>query len=776
MFTSAKWIGGEAGELGFRPSGIRSFQERTAHRDRIIDGSEPDLTRRGSVLFRKDFFLSAPAEKAVLSIAGLGFYRLSVNGVSPDENRALAPNVSDYYLRVKYDDYDVAPLLREGENRICVEVGPGWFTGNPKYWGWQQFWYGNPRLIAELAVTDRNGTKELIVTDGAWRTADGNVTVSCVYDGETQDLSIAPKDWTAPDFDATNWPYAAEVEPPCGNLTRCDAPPVRISRVLSPVWQKRLSPVETLYDFGENGAAIPRVFVRGKKGDTVILKHAEFLTEDGMPDRRSENRAECTDRFILADDAPVVLSPKFTWHGYRYMTVTLSSQDIHVERVQSCVIHSDVKRTGTFECSREDLNELHRMYVRSMLACLQGVPVDCPQRDERKAWLGDAYAVSEACIYNFDMRSLYEDWLEDLRIGAHSRQRTIPYIAPGFGDGDASIDWNLAYPVILMECYERYRDDALLRRHYEALRAHTEYYISTAKDGMIGPCFFGDWCTPDRPDGQEQVAFCAGGEDHRQNPPFAATVFYTQTLRLAARIAEWTGCEEDAARFCMEREKARKTLLDRYFDPATGRFGSGGQFLQTFLLAEGLVEEKDRPAAISALLRELEEHDHHPCVGVLGLRRIYDLLFSLGRGEEAYRLLTVRGYPGQLHMLSGGRTTLTERLDFGGSGDHCMFASPDTVFYKYLGGITIDRTSDVPVTVAPYCPDDLSFVRCSQKLPEGEIRVEWRKETDGIVFDVSVPQGLPARILLRTPADEYKETLQNGGERRIALKAVRRNP
>ncbi|MBQ6020023.1 MAG: family 78 glycoside hydrolase catalytic domain [Clostridia bacterium] len=770
MFTSAKWIGSEAGELGFRQAEIRSFRQRTERRDRILAGNEPDPTRRGSVLFRKDFLLSAPAEKAVLSIAGLGFYRLSVNGVSPDENRVLPPIVSDYSLRVKYDDYDVARLLHEGKNRICVEVGPGWFTGNPKYWGWQQFWYGNPRLIAELAVTYRNGAQELIVTDGAWRTADGNVTVSCVYDGETQDLSIAPKDWTEPDFDASDWRSAAEVEAPRGDLTRCEAPPVRITRVLSPVSQKQLSPVETLYDFGENGAAIPCVRVRGKKGDTVTLRHAEFLKDDGTLDRHSENRAECTDRFLLADDTPVVLSPKFTWHGYRYMTVTLSSQDILVERAESCVIHSDVKQTGSFECSREDLNELHRAYVRSMLACLQGVPVDCPQRDERKAWLGDAYAVSEACLYNFDMRSLYADWLEDLRGGAHSTQRTIPYIAPGFGDGDASIDWNLAYPVILTECYERYRDDALLRRHYETLRAHTEYYISAAKDGMIGPCFFGDWCTPDRPDGQEQVAFCAGGEDHRQNPPFAATVFYAQTLRLAARIAERTGHEADAARFRAEREKARQALLDRYFDSATGRFGSGGQFLQTFLLAEELVEEKDRPAAVAALLRELEEHDYHPYVGVLGLRRIYDLLFSLGKPEEAYRLLTAQGYPGQLHMLSGGRTTLTERLDFEGSGDHCMFASPDTVFYKYLGGITVDRTSAVSVKIAPYCPDELSFVRCSQTLPEGEIRVEWRKEADGVVFDVWVPQGLSARVSLRTPADAYEETLPNGGNRRVALK------
>ena len=169
-------------------------------------------------------------------------------------------------------------------------------------------------------------------------------------------------------------------------------------------------------------------------------------------------------------------------------------------------------------------------------------------------------------------------------------------------------------------------------------------------------------------------------------------------------------------------------------------------------------------------MREIEEHGHHPYVGVLGLRRIYDLLFSLDRPEEAYRLLTAEGYPGQLHMLSGGRTTLTECLDFAGSGDHCMFASPDTVFYKYLGGIRINRTSPVPVTISPYCPDDLPFVRCSQTLPEGKISVEWRRDRGNIIFDIDIPRGLSARLSLKTAAGTYEEELPDGGKKRVALK------
>ena len=768
MFTNAKWIGRAPGELGRRADEKLTDEQAEALKERALAGEDP--TYRGSLLFRRDFTLPFAPCQAVLSVAGLGFYRLTVNGAAPDPARAFAPITSDYERRVKYDDYSVAPLLRQGENCLCAEVGPGWFTGNPKYWGWQQTWYGNPRLLLELTVRGAEGEELRVVTDGGWKLARGTVLSSCIYDGETQDLSLAPPDWDLPGFDAAAWRQASVTGAPGGELTLCAAPPVRVARVLQPAARRELSATETLFDFGENGAGVPYVTVRGAKGDTVTLRHAEFLTPEGLLDTRSENRALCTDTFILADGRPVTLSPRFTWHGYRYMTVSRARAETELLGAESGVVHSDVPVTGSFVCGSEELNELHRAYVRTLLACLQGVPVDCPQRDERKAWLGDAWAASEACLYNFDMRAFYADWLEDLRVCAHPEHKYIPFICPTFGNGSTSIDWNTAYPAILKECCERYGDLALARRHYPALKAHTEYYVSQAKDGLPPPCWFGDWCTPALPAGQQKVAFCAGGEDHRQNPPFAAALFYAQTLRLTAELAELLGNTEDAAYFRARREETRQALLQKYFDRDTGRFGGGGQFLQTFLLAENLTDKADRPAAKAALLREIKERDHHPYVGVMGLRRIYDVLVSLGKPETAWRVFTARGYPGQLYMLTGGRTTLTECLDLTGSGDHCMFASPDAFFYKHLCGIRIDRTQSVPVTVSPYSPADLPFARASVLLPEGEVYSAWERAGDTVTFDVRVPEGLPARLLLRTRTGAHTELLPAGGSRRVTLK------
>ncbi|MBQ7152719.1 MAG: family 78 glycoside hydrolase catalytic domain [Clostridia bacterium] len=769
MLNEARWIGFAAGETGRHSSVRLSNEELNKFKEQVLSGVG-DPTRRGSFILRKDLALLKGLEKAVLSIAGLGFYHVYINGTEPDENVALAPLVSDYENRIKYDEYDVTALLREGENCLCAEIGPGWFTGNPKYWGWQQHWYGNPRMIAELSLRYADGKTESVLTDETWKIADGNVTESCVYDGETQDLSRAPKDWDKPGISTSDWRNAAVVEAPGGILTKREAPPVCIERVLAPVAAKKILETETVYDFGENGAAIPRLYVKGRKGDRVVVRHAEFQKPDGTLDTHSENRAMCTDTFILADDSSVVLSPRFTWHGYRYMDLTLSSADIAVEKVESLVIHSDVAPSGSFECGREDLNELHRMYVRTMLACLQGVPVDCPQRDERKGWLGDAYAASEASIYNFDMQSLYRDWLDDLRICRNPDHKYIAFLCPTYGPDSTSIDWNLAYPVILKDCYDRYGDLELLKKHYDTLKDHTEYYISTEKDGMIPPCWFGDWCTPDRPDGQEMVAFKAGGEDHRQNPPFAATLFYAQTLRLAAEIAELTGHKEDAKRFFACRARAKDALMKKYYDPETGRFASGGQFLQTMILAEDLVDGKDRKTAEKALLREIEEHAYHPFVGILGLRRIYEVLCAMGRPDIAYRMLTVEGYPGQLHMLSDGRTTLTELLDFGGSGDHCMFASPDGFLYRHIGGITVDRSRKTPVSIEPYCPADMDYAKCTQRLAEGDVGCAWRRENGTISFTIRVPEGLSAELKLKAGKESYTELLENGGERSVILR------
>ena len=766
MNDSRIWIGLEKGKEGYGRFTPYDHETESEMKRRALEGEDP--TERGSLLFRKTFRIDGEVSEAKISVAGLGYYYLKINGVSPDPARMFSPILSDYYKRVKYDVYDVSSLLRPGENCITVELGPGWYSGNPKWWGWQQAWYGNPRLWARLEAVLSDGREITVETDGSWRVSRGSVTFSCVYDGETQDLRLEPEGWEQPDFDDGGWNHAVAVEAPTDNLTGSKAPPVRAVRTLTPVKISKLTDTLTLFDFGENGAAVPRITVRGKAGDSVLLRHSEFLYPDGTPDTRTVSKIRNEDIFILRGGAGEVCMPRFCWHGYRWLTVEVSSPDCGILSAESLSVHSDVAPTGSFECGNEDLNLLHAVYRRTILACLQGVPVDCPQRHERKAWLGDAYAVDEASIYNFDMQGLYSDWLEDIRIGRLPRTGQVQTICPTFGTLASSPDWSLAYPDILYECFKRYGDRSLLERHYPALKEHTEAYIASCQDGFVPFGFYGDWFTPDMPEGMTKVSRKPGPEEHRQNPPYYGTLFYCQTLRLTARIADRLGFGEEARRFRESLEISRRALIGKYYHRDTGIFGFSGQFTQIFALAEDLLDEADRPAAFAALLSMLERSGYHPMVGVMGLRRLFEVLCRYGRQDVAWRVMTVKGYPGQLEMLSGDRTTLTEGLDGSGSGCHAMFASPDAFLYRCLGGITVDRTAAEQIVIAPFCPPDPGFVRCSQILPEGEVSVRWEREGKTVSFEISVPKGLRTRLVLNGASEKYEETL-DGGRRKITL-------
>ena len=755
MFESAKWICASMPE-------IASWRGRriTDEEEDALFASFPETT--GSVVFAGNFELPSDVARAELAICGLGYYDVYVNGKRPDENRVMTPIFSSYYKMTRYDVYDVTALLVNGKNVLCAEVGPGWFSAPRKWCSWRMMWHGSPRLIAELTVTRANGETITLGTDESFVCTDGRVVKSCIYDGEEVDFRLLSADYMMPAFDRSAWKAVLAAEAPSDDLRESIAPPVRITRILTPVSVTKLSDTQFVYDFGENNTALPRIRVRGKSGDTVRLNHAEFAYPDGTLDARSENRADCTDFYTLSGVGEELCHPRFTWHGYRYMMLTLSDPAIEVLSVECCVIHSDVARTGTFTCSDERLNLLHEAFLRTELACLQGLPLDCAQRDERLPWLGDAHVSAELCLYNFDMRALYRSLLTDLRIGVSPSTKLIDFICPKYTyDGATSIDWNIAYPIILHECYQRYADLSLLKENYDTLAVHTAQYMKEAEanDGMIGPCWFGDWFTVDMPEGMEKVAFACGPDGHRQNPPFAGTMFYIRTLRLTAEIAKLLGYEDDAKRYLDARRTAIDALLARHYNRETAILGSGGQFLCAFALDEHIVPEEDRARVFENLLAAFEETDWHSLMGVVGTRIIYDVFLSFDRADLAWKLLTAEGYPSMLHMIANGQTTLTEGLDGGGSGCHCMFASPDTALYKIAGGIRINRCDEIPVTVAPYFADSLDSVHCTQTLSEGTVTVDW-KRTDGVIcLTLEIPVGLQA-VLRLSGADE---TVLGGG-------------
>lgn len=743
-FDKATWIGFKKGE-----DFPLDFKIYTRDKESALKETLP--VYKGSVLFRHEFALTDKIGHASLQICGLGFYEVYINGQMPDEKRVLTPAVSDYFVLTRYDTYDVTALVRGGMNTLCAEVGPGWYSGSPKYWGWQQTWYGNPRLIAALTVTYENGSTETVVTDPTWKLSQGMITSSCVYDGETWDFNRRQNGWMDIGFDDATWQYAEEVNAPTENLVESIIPPERIIRTLKPVRSWNPSGCVTAFDFGENGSGMPRVTVKGKKGDVIEFHHAEFICEDGQLDPTTLSFAQSHDTYILANDQPTVCTVKFTWHGYQYMTVTVSSPDVLILDAEKCVVHSDVRTIGTFTCGKPGFNRFHEGAIRTELACLQGVPVDCPQREERKAWLGDAHVTSELCFYNFDMDDFYRSFLEDMRIGRPEDTGVVTFLCPcynynvtivKYGDRPerTSIDWNMAYPIILSEHYQRCGDISILQHHYSALKEHTDYYVGLMENGLIPFCWFGDWLTFDYKPGEvNRVAFDVGPDYHRQNPPYAATLFFCTTLRILIETASILGDHEDVAYYSTILETSKQAICDGYYHPETGILGSGGQFLQAYALSEHIVPETDREKAFAQLVNALEELDCHLICGIIGYRVMFDVLDSFDRRDLIYRILDNEGYLCPQHFLEGGHNTLPENHDWTGSGCHCMWGSPDTAFYKIFGGITVDRRREHAVFIRPYFHRALGFVECEQQIAEGTISVKWTATDDGYQMTLVLP-------------------------------------
>ena len=738
---NATWIGVRKGEINAWPAAGCT----KAQREELIGKVRVE---KRSILFRRTIRLDRPIRSATLRICGLGYYYAFLNGKPADPACVLMPLYSDYSKRVSYDRYDVTPLLHTGENVIAVEVGGGWFCPPEKWWSWRMAWFGNPRLIAALTVTFEDGAVDTVTSDETWRLSYGGVQSSCIYDGEGFDASKEPKGWKTVGFDDSAWQNAAVVEAPAGRLSERLAPPIRVIRILKSVAEHRLDDCRIIYDFGENTAALPCITVKGKQGDSVTLNHAEFVYEDGTLDMRSNNRAACEDVYRLGGEEAETYRPRFTWHGFRYLMLTLSSPDIKILKAEAQVIHSDVKSTGIFSCSRDDLNRMHDVIRRTALSCLIGIPLDCPQRDERLPWLGDVHAADEVYLYNFDMETLYESYLEDIRLGRSPRTGAVQFIAPRPMDDDTSIDWNIAYPILLADCYRRYGNKELLRRHYPALKEHTGHYVSIAKDGLIENSWFGDWFSTDQAPGVPRGdGFATSKEGDNQNPPYCGSLFYYQTLALTAEIAGWLGESEDETYFRSLSEKTRLSLLQTHFNAETGVFGRGGQFSQTYPLALGVIRGADRKKAMTVLLDEIRKKDGHCVMGVMGYRRIFDLLRDEGKPEAAYALLTKEGYPGILDMVGHDRTTLPEWPDgAGGSGCHVMFGSPDAALYRLLGGVTVDFSREVPIEIAPYIPSDLSFVSCEQELKQGTLSFRWEKKGGRIAYRLDVPDAVTVRF------------------------------
>lgn len=719
------WIGKtDTSKLGWRIGGP-SFEERAKG---VKDSFNPE---HHSILFRKALPLTTPVARATVSVCGLGLYQLYLNGEKVGD-AVLSPLETMYQKRILFDEFDVTGLLRQGENILAAEVGNGKYSPPVKYWDWRGAWYGDPCLTLRLKVSFADGSEAEFSTDGTWKCARGAIFENCWFDGEHRDGNLEPEGWKTAGFDDSSWHNALVVETPGESVVKNTFFHIKKLREIRPVRVFQGPDGKKVYDFGENIPGWTRIRVKGCCGAKVTLRHGERVAEDGTLDTKTNRRAMNTDVYILNSKPIQEFEPQFTLHGFSGVEVYIEGE-AQILEIAACVVHAVLEETGSFLCDNADLNRLHEVILRTQKAALMSFPIDCPQRDERKGWLGDAHVTSHTCLYNFDMTGFYEKWLEDIRLNRNPETGAVPFIAPWHGTAHA-LDWSAAYAIILWDYYLFYRDKAILERHVDALIRYVEFLKTTGP--IQEKTRYGDW-----------MSVAEGW--NRGDPTSGTTMYYYYNISNLVKILGVLGRREEEARYAELKETVKKAILERFYDADSKGFDDSTQFSLSMALMLGLIPEADVPAVVERLVEDVQNHGNHLTTGILGTRYLMEVLRDQGRQDVAMKLLLQDTYPSWLDLIRG-RTTLAERWDGTGSGNHCMFGSVDSILYSMLAGIRIGEE----IVVEPWYAEELNWVDATVRLPGGSIRVCWERKEISIRTEVTVTGNI-------------KVTFQHGGIRKF---------
>ncbi|WP_326789571.1 glycoside hydrolase family 78 protein [Streptomyces sp. NBC_00151] len=732
---------------------------------------EPAGDERGpAALLRRAFVADGEITRARLYITAHGLYVAELNGEQVGDD-ALAPGWTSYHHRLRYQTYDVTRQVRAGENAIGVQVADGWWRGRLGFVpGWRDTYGSSLGLLAQLEIDYADGRRQVVPTDEGWRSSTGPVRSADLYEGETYDATMALPGWSSPGFDDQEWGGVHRGERDPATLVAPSGPPVRAVEERVPVDTITTPSGRTVLDFGQNLVGRLRIRVRGRRGATVTLRHAEVL-ESGELGVRPLRTATATDRYVLAGDADGERwEPSFTLHGFRYAEVSGDYDELEATAV---VYHSDMRRTGWFECSDPLLNRLHENVVWGMRGNFVDVPTDCPQRDERLGWTGDIQVFAPTAAYLFDCAGLLTSWLADLAAD-QTAEGVVPLFVPRidfpgpFAEPAPTAGWSDAAVIVPWVLHQRFGDAGLLRRQYPSMRAWVDGV--TASLGPAGlfdkPALqLGDWLDPAAP---PDAPWQAETDAH-----LVATAYRAHVAGLLSRIAAVIGEEADAAKYDELASGVRQAFHDEYVTQG-GRIADSGQTGYALALEFALLPDAgQRARAARQLVRLVREKGHKVATGFLGTPVICDALTSVGAIDDAYQMLLRTECPSWLYPVTMGATTVWERWD-SMLPDGSVNPGEMTSFNHYALGAVADWMHRVVAGLGPGSPGyrslrieprpggRISWARTAHRTPYGLAEVAWERAEGELRVDVTVPTGSVATVVL--PGLEPRE-IESGRHR-----------
>ena len=710
-------------------------------------------------LFRRAFVLPAGVKRARLYVTGLGYYEASLNGRRVGD-QVLDPGWTNYKKRVFYSTYDVTGLLRKGPNRIGVMVGNGWYNPLPlRMWGnlnlRESLPVGRPRLIAQLAVELEDGARVTIATDGSWQVRGGPFLRNNVYLGEVYDARREIPGWDEPGADASGWTNAKPCVDPVGPLQAQTQPPIRITARFKPAQIKEIAPRTYICDFGFNFGGWARLRLQEPAGTAVRLRFGELLNKDGSLNPmtgvcgqiKGVNKdgvsvggpgapaiAEPADIYIARGGGEETYTPRFTFHGFRYVEITGLSRPPGLDDVEGLRLNADVPDVGSFSCSNERLNRIQEMTRRTFLSNIFSVQSDCPHR-EKFGYGGDLVATNEAFLMNFGMAGFYAkaaaDWADAARPDG-----LLTDTAPFVGLQYCGLAWAMAHPLLQAQLFRFYGDRRIIEEQYDAARRWFELILRDNPDFIVREGLADHEClTP-------------------TEPPFLLTPLLHQCAGILSALADSLGRAADAARYQGVADAIRTAYRERLLAPGPAPFDGLTQTGLAAALELGLLPAGERAAAEAALVRKTAgEKGPRLTTGIFGTRFLLNALSRAGRADLAYALVDRREFPGWGYMLERGATTLWEHWEYSDntySHDHPMFGSVSEWLFAWLAGIQAESaaTGFDRILIRPQPVGDLAWVKGRVLTVRGEVRSEWRREAGFFRLDVTIPPNTTATVFV----------------------------
>lgn len=737
--------------------------------------NSPEDVRTGDVslparYLRTEFESGKKVAQAKMHICGLGLYEAYVNGHKIGGAQVLSPTVSNYDKTVYYNSFDVTGLLRKGTNAVGVILGTGRFPGVRVNWDsvnkTKHYDKQRPCLLFQLEIKYSDGSVQRVLSGKDWKaTADGPIRSNNEYDGEIYDARMELGGWLDPSFDDSTWHQAEAAEAPYGKLTPQPNPNIAIQDFVKPVSIKSLSEGRYILDMGQNMVGWLQVKARMSAGDTLKMRFAETLQENGELYTENLRTAKARDYYIAGDDREFVWHPLFVYHGFRFVEVSGLSYEPSLEDFEGQVIYDKMATTGHFECSDPVINQVYKNAFWGIRGNYRGMPTDCPQRDERMGWLGDRATGCYGESWIFDNHALYSKWLDDIAT-EQNEEGQLPSVAPNFWTVRPD---NMTWPGLFIDAarmlWQRFGDEDVIVKHYPAMRKWLAYMKERYMvDGIMTKDNYGDWCMP--PESLEMI--------HSQDPTritapaVIATPYYVHYCQVMTELAPVAGYPGDVEYFEAERKASTEAFNRVYYNQQGGYYDNNTVTANLLALWFGLVPREEQKRVFASLVDKTEnEFGGHVSSGVIGIQVLMRTLTEYGRPDLALKIASDTTYPSWGYMAARGATTIWELWNGDtadpamNSGNHVMLLGDLITWeYEYLAGIRPLKPGFAEIELRPYPISGLEYVDCSYDSVRGRISSSWKVEDGVFKWDVEVPEGIRTEVYI--PGSTTPEVITGG--------------